>query len=175
MANHREITFRIPKLKIINLSFFNLAHYRQTLTASVITIQNRTPSSTEHQQPSPFLPWYVLVPYLSQVSAIHLKNRAPANFNYRCPIFKWVAETWLHEKTRGQYIWCRWWSYIPSPPPACHVPEIWVIDFPISLDFFNVYNMKSSSRTLVTLYSHNRQHGGCGWPGARISATVLMT
>ena len=38
---------------------------------------------------------------LSQVTATHLEDRAPVDEIYGCPIFKWVAETWLHHQVPG--------------------------------------------------------------------------
>ena len=38
---------------------------------------------------------------LNQVTVTHLESRHPLMKIYRCPVFKWVAETWLHDRVPG--------------------------------------------------------------------------
>ena len=50
-----------------------------------------------------FWDYYPKVLSLSQVTACNsFEDRAPVDFIYGCPIFKWVAETWPHDRVPGE-------------------------------------------------------------------------
>ena len=51
--------------------------------------------------PLQWLPsWY---PNLKSNLSNSFEDRAPVDFTNRCPIFKWVAGTWLHDRDQGLY------------------------------------------------------------------------
>ena len=43
----------------------------------------------------------ILATYLKSSHCNSFEEQAPVDFIYRCPIFKWVAETWIHDSVSG--------------------------------------------------------------------------